>query len=69
MIRLAFNHNGRKHSWSIESLKVLYSKDPNKFYVFRVEKWIDKNNKLNAIITPDTTLQVDIHDPTNKPSN
>ncbi len=69
LIRLAYNHNGRKHNWSIEDIKVIYSRDPSKFYVFKLEKWLDKNNKLNAIIAPDKTLQVETNDSTNNQSN
>ena len=47
-------HNQRKlqHDWTIEEIKIMYSREPNKFYVFRVDKWLDRNQKLNAIITP-----------------
>lgn len=44
-------HNGKRtHEWSVESICVYYSKDPGHFYVFKVEKWLEKNEKMNAII-------------------
>jgi hypothetical protein len=54
-------HNQRKmqQEWSIEEIKIMYSRDPNKFYVFKLEKWLDKNQKLNAIITPNRIDQID----------
>lgn len=48
-IKLA--HNSRKipHQWNIEFIKILYHREPNQFYVYKLEKWIDKNNRMNAI--------------------
>ncbi len=62
--KLRLAHNIRPLSrkeivWTIENIKVIYSKDPNKFYVFKVDKWLDKNNKLNAIIVPDTVAAIE----------
>jgi hypothetical protein len=57
---MAIEHNGKKISndWSVEELKIFYSKDPNKFYTFKLEKWIEKNGKLNAAITPGPILAI-----------
>ena len=54
-------HNQRKlqQDWSIEEIKIMYSRDPNKFYVFKLDKWLDKNQKLNAIITPNRIEAID----------
>ena len=51
-IRMAHNQRKMQHEWIIEEIKILYSRDPNQFYIFRVDKWLDRNQKLNAIITP-----------------
>ena len=47
---MAIEHNGKKISndWSVEELKIFYSNDPNKFYTFKLEKWIEKNGKKGA---------------------
>ncbi len=50
---MALEHGGKKvpADWAIEEFKVIYSKEPNKFYTFKLDKWIEKNGKLNAAIT------------------
>ena len=54
---MAIEHAGKKvpADWTIEEFKVIYSKEPNKFYTFKLDKWIEKNGKLNAAITPGPT--------------
>lgn len=45
-------HNAKRtHEWSIESIRVYYSKDPSHYYAFKVDKWLEKNDKMNAIIS------------------
>jgi hypothetical protein len=58
---MALESGGKKYpfDWNIEEIKVVYSKDPNKFYNFKVEKWIDKNQKLNAAITQGAVEAID----------
>lgn len=53
-------HNGKKshHEWTVESIRVLYSKDPGNFYMFKVDKWLDKNEKMNAIISMNSVVPV-----------
>ena len=47
---MALEHNDRKFSseWAIEELKVIYSNEPNKFYTFRLDRWVEKNHKING---------------------
>jgi hypothetical protein len=47
---MAYNYR-KKDQWNIDYIKVIYSKEPNNYYVFRVEKWVEKNQKMNALIT------------------
>lgn len=52
-------HNGKRtHEWSIESIRVYYSKDPNNFYAFKIDKWLEKNEKMNAIISMQSVVPV-----------
>ena len=50
-----------QHDWVIEEIKIMYSREPNKFYTFRVDKWLDKNQKQNAIITPIAIDAIEVH--------
>lgn len=47
---MALEHNDRKFpfEWHVEELKLIYSKEPNKFYTFRLDRWVEKNHKLNG---------------------
>ena len=49
---MALEHNDRKFSseWAIEELKVIYSNEPNKFSTFRLDRWVEKNHKINGFI-------------------
>ncbi|CAF0724098.1 unnamed protein product [Brachionus calyciflorus] len=57
-LRLAHNSRKMTHDWFIEYIKVLYSKEPNKLYVYKVDKWLDKNDRMNAIISLQESLQI-----------
>ena len=57
--RMAYTGRKMTQEWVIENIKVMYSRVPNKFFVFKVEKWLDKNQKMNAIIVPDTITTID----------
>ena len=61
---MAIESGGKKFpfDWLVEEMKVIYSKEPNKFYTFKLEKWVDKNQKLNAAITPGPILVIDATD-------
>lgn len=61
---MAIEHSGRKISndWNVEELKIFYSKEPNKFFTFKLEKWIEKNGKLNAAITPGPPITISASD-------
>lgn len=65
---MAIEHGGKKFpsEWGIEELKVIYSKEPNKFYTFRLDKWIEKNGKINAAITPGPVSVVTSSDDTDR---
>ncbi len=58
---MAIEHGGKTipADWTIEEFKVIYSKEPNKFYTFKLDRWIEKNGKLNAAITPGPTVAID----------
>lgn len=58
---MALEHNDRKlpFEWAIEELKIVYSKEPNKFYTFRLDRWVDKNHKLNGAISPMAITPID----------
>lgn len=58
---MAIENGGKKfpYEWNVDELKVIYSKEPNKFYAFKLEKWIEKNSKLNAAITPGPVVNID----------
>ena len=58
---MALESNGKKYpqDWLVQEMKVIYSKDPNKFYTFKLDKWIEKNQKLNAAITPGPAVPID----------
>jgi hypothetical protein len=53
-------HNARKsaHEWSIDYIRVYYSRDPGNFYSFKVDKWLEKNDKMNAIISMNSVIPV-----------
>lgn len=50
-IRLAHNMRKLAHKWSIEFIKVFYSKQPDRIYTYKVDKWIEKNDRVNALIS------------------
>ena len=58
---MALEHNDKKlpSEWAIEELKVIYSKEPNKFYTFRLDRWVEKNHKINGAITPVAMTTID----------
>lgn len=62
--KLRMAHNLRKlpHDWIVEEIKVIYSRDPNKFYLFKLDKWLDKNQKMNALINFDSVATIDSTD-------
>ena len=56
---MAFNVRSKKNnSWNIDYLKVIYSKEPNNFYTFKLESWVEKNQKINAIINPQGAVSI-----------
>lgn len=57
-------HNARKleAGWEIDSINVYYSRDPNNFYSFKIDKWLDKNDKMNAIISPNQVIPITSND-------
>lgn len=52
-LRMAYNSRKKMNTWQIESMQVFYSRTPNKYYSFRVEKWAEKNQKINALVVLD----------------
>ncbi len=50
-LRMAYNLRKKHNSWTIEYVKIIYSRDPNNFYLFKVEKWVEKNQRLNALVS------------------
>jgi hypothetical protein len=55
---MAYNFRKKNNGWNVDSVKIIYSKDSNNFYTFRVEKWVEKNQKINAIISPDSIVPI-----------
>jgi hypothetical protein len=55
---MAYNFRKKNNGWNVDYVKIIYSKDPNIFYTFRVEKWVEKNQKINAIISPESIAPI-----------
>lgn len=47
------------HDWQLTDIKMLYSKEANKYFCFKLEKWVEKGNKLNALITGGSPIDID----------
>jgi hypothetical protein len=41
-----------KNEWFIDEMWIIYSKEPDRIYNFKLEKWIERNEKMNAYILP-----------------
>ena len=50
-LRLAHNASKMPHQWSIDYIKVVYSKEPTKAFIYKIDKWLEKNDRMNAIIS------------------
>lgn len=50
-VRLVHNSTKMPHSWSIEYIKAFYSRQPDRIFTYKVDKWIEKNNRMNANIS------------------
>ena len=57
--RLAHQNLRMAHPWAVDEIKVIYSKNPNVYYIFRVEDWLERNGLKNAVIKPLEPLSVE----------
>ena len=58
--RLAHQNLRMAHQWAVDEIKVIYSKNPNVYYIFRVEDWLERNGLKNAVIKPLEPLSVEL---------
>ena len=57
-VRLAHENLRLGNSWLIDEVRVIYCKEPDKCYVFGVENWVEKNNRLNAVTVPRDMIEI-----------
>lgn len=54
-------HDSKKiaRDWLIEDIRILYSHEPNIYFVFPFEKWLEKVNEFSSVFRPMSAIRIE----------